>query len=304
MNESIQPLSHLKYQHGSSREKAIGLTREDIDELRSTRHESITCALASPPEQTNRQVHEAAAGMGLCDEFFKVSGINPDAPATALASPPQIAQPSRCHICKQVTDLCCSDCAIDLGAKVYVCWRYECRNNHEMKCPGRALGTSGSTRQESTSVSTSKVENVTGAYHRAALAAAPPQPHSDDWWWEIIDAAIGQWGGQQRQHFAEAISRIKDVFNKRIAGLDEFGDPLKAEATPAAVEGPVFKRGQKVRVDSPQFHGFGIVQHDTGEPRTRYVSVMIENGNVRAYEYETVQDAEAYASSSRATKPK
>lgn len=31
-------------------------------------------------QQTNRQAHEEAAGMGLCDEFFVVSGIDPDAP--------------------------------------------------------------------------------------------------------------------------------------------------------------------------------------------------------------------------------
>ena len=29
---------------------------------------------------TYRELHEEAAGMGLSDEFFKVSNINPDAP--------------------------------------------------------------------------------------------------------------------------------------------------------------------------------------------------------------------------------
>ena len=28
---------------------------------------------------TNREAHEKAAGMGLCNEFFAVSGIDPDA---------------------------------------------------------------------------------------------------------------------------------------------------------------------------------------------------------------------------------
>ena len=28
---------------------------------------------------TNKEVHEEAAGMGLCDEFFTINGIDPDA---------------------------------------------------------------------------------------------------------------------------------------------------------------------------------------------------------------------------------
>jgi hypothetical protein len=32
-----------------------------------------------------RQAHEEAAGMGLCDEFFVLNGIDPDAPYTPVA---------------------------------------------------------------------------------------------------------------------------------------------------------------------------------------------------------------------------
>lgn len=35
-----------------------------------------------PNPITYRMLHEEAAGMGLCEEFFTVSGINPDAPVT------------------------------------------------------------------------------------------------------------------------------------------------------------------------------------------------------------------------------
>lgn len=30
-------------------------------------------------KRTNREAHEEAAGMGLCNEFFTISGIDPDA---------------------------------------------------------------------------------------------------------------------------------------------------------------------------------------------------------------------------------
>ena len=36
------------------------------------------CSAARPI--TNRDLHEEAAGMGLCAEFFTTSNINPDAP--------------------------------------------------------------------------------------------------------------------------------------------------------------------------------------------------------------------------------
>ena len=41
-----------------------------------------------------------------------------------------------CHSCGDETELCCSDCAIDLGARVYVCRKKECRDYHDTKCPG------------------------------------------------------------------------------------------------------------------------------------------------------------------------
>ncbi len=41
-----------------------------------------------------------------------------------------------CHVCGEQTDLCCSDCAIDLAAKVYVCSKRDCRVYHDTKCPG------------------------------------------------------------------------------------------------------------------------------------------------------------------------
>jgi hypothetical protein len=39
-----------------------------------------------PAPITYRQLHEHAAGMGLCDEFFTTSGIDPDAPVTCSCS--------------------------------------------------------------------------------------------------------------------------------------------------------------------------------------------------------------------------
>lgn len=42
----------------------------------------------------------------------------------------------KCHVCKEPTEMCCSDCAIDLGASVYVCGKRECREHHDTHCPG------------------------------------------------------------------------------------------------------------------------------------------------------------------------
>ena len=36
--------------------------------------------MPEPNPITYRMLHEEAAGMGLCAEFFQISGINPDAP--------------------------------------------------------------------------------------------------------------------------------------------------------------------------------------------------------------------------------
>lgn len=36
--------------------------------------------MVEPNPITYRMLYEDAAGMGLCDEFFTISGINPDAP--------------------------------------------------------------------------------------------------------------------------------------------------------------------------------------------------------------------------------
>jgi hypothetical protein len=44
----------------------------------------------------------------------------------------------KCHICGAVTQLACSDCAINLGVTVYVCSRTECRDKHEERCSGAA----------------------------------------------------------------------------------------------------------------------------------------------------------------------
>lgn len=38
--------------------------------------------MIEPNPITYRMLHEEAAGMGLCPEFFTISGINPDAPVT------------------------------------------------------------------------------------------------------------------------------------------------------------------------------------------------------------------------------
>lgn len=40
-----------------------------------------------------------------------------------------------CTQCGALTDLCCSDCQIDLKALVRVCERPECRDGHERDCP-------------------------------------------------------------------------------------------------------------------------------------------------------------------------
>lgn len=42
-----------------------------------------------------------------------------------------------CHVCKTQTDLCCSDCAISLSAKVHVCATPACRVAHDAVCPKR-----------------------------------------------------------------------------------------------------------------------------------------------------------------------
>lgn len=41
-----------------------------------------------------------------------------------------------CHVCGDATNLCCSDCAINFGASVYVCSKSSCRDEHEIKCWG------------------------------------------------------------------------------------------------------------------------------------------------------------------------
>lgn len=48
------------------------------------------------------------------------------------------AQKRRCRVCDAETELACSDCAIDLGATVYVCKKKTCRDYHEKKC-GQSL---------------------------------------------------------------------------------------------------------------------------------------------------------------------
>lgn len=40
-----------------------------------------------------------------------------------------------CHICGASTDLACSDCQIDLKARVWVCQNSDCRDAHERVCP-------------------------------------------------------------------------------------------------------------------------------------------------------------------------
>ena len=52
----------MQDEHSKTSDPAVGSTR-----------------LLSERIKTNRQAHEEAAGMGLCDEFFSVSGIDPDA---------------------------------------------------------------------------------------------------------------------------------------------------------------------------------------------------------------------------------
>lgn len=42
----------------------------------------------------------------------------------------------QCHICGSSTLMCCSDCAINFSAKVYVCSKPSCRDEHQRKCYG------------------------------------------------------------------------------------------------------------------------------------------------------------------------
>lgn len=40
-----------------------------------------------------------------------------------------------CTVCDERTNYCCSDCAIDIGGKIYVCTKDACRTEHEKKHP-------------------------------------------------------------------------------------------------------------------------------------------------------------------------
>lgn len=51
-------------------------------------------SLVEPSPITYRMLHEDAAGMGLCIEFFSVSGINPDAPVICNCDWDEGHQPS------------------------------------------------------------------------------------------------------------------------------------------------------------------------------------------------------------------
>ena len=44
--------------------------------------------------------------------------------------------PTKCHVCSTGTWTCCSNCAVNFGAKVYVCSNRECREAHERMCWG------------------------------------------------------------------------------------------------------------------------------------------------------------------------
>lgn len=43
----------------------------------------------------------------------------------------------RCHVCREQTLFACSDCAINLGATVYVCAEPKCRYEHDARCSAR-----------------------------------------------------------------------------------------------------------------------------------------------------------------------
>jgi hypothetical protein len=61
-----------------------------------------------------------------------------------------------------------------------------------------------------------------------------------------------------------------------------------AAKTQLSEESPPFKRGQRVRVNSPgRYHGEGIVQDDD-RGRKPMVRVLLGNGNTWPYEVETV----------------
>jgi hypothetical protein len=40
-----------------------------------------------------------------------------------------------CSVCGRDTVMCCSDCAIERGATVYVCPRFDCMDKHEKANP-------------------------------------------------------------------------------------------------------------------------------------------------------------------------
>lgn len=66
--------------------KTASLLREKRDYLARAAALRIYASMLSKievvsiPVITNRQAHEEAAGMGLCDEFFTLNHIDPDAP--------------------------------------------------------------------------------------------------------------------------------------------------------------------------------------------------------------------------------
>lgn len=47
-----------------------------------------------------------------------------------------------CHICKDNTEMACSDCMIDFGVSIRVCEKPSCRDEHERKCPAANIASS------------------------------------------------------------------------------------------------------------------------------------------------------------------
>ena len=62
--------------------------------------------------KTNREVHEEAAGMGLCPEFFQINGIDPDATAPSWEAQRAAAMES---ILRDIKELGRSTMALEPG---------------------------------------------------------------------------------------------------------------------------------------------------------------------------------------------
>ena len=66
-----------------------------------------------------------------CAEYYTDAMAERDARHIAAHAPKQ--EGKECTVCGELTDMCCSDCAIDSGGKAYthVCTNNKCLDKHE-----------------------------------------------------------------------------------------------------------------------------------------------------------------------------